>query len=1655
MGAAKKLIDKKVLRTLVPINALSAIHLEEISKKAIIEDVRSGTYVFKRGDRDYQTVFLLDGKVELVDEKRELVGTVVAGSESARHPLANKQPRQLGVRASGKVTVARIDSSLLDVLLTWDESSGYDVQEIDAQDDDDWMTRMLQSQAFLQLPPSNIHQLLMRLESVSASAGDVVVRQGEDGDYFYVVKTGRLAVTRKASARSKEVLLAELGEGACFGEEALVSGTKRNASVMMITDGSLMRLSKTDFNELLCASLVHEADYEGAQKLVAEGAKWLDVRLPGEFANQAIKGSANLPLSALREQCQELDSDTDYILCCDTGRRSAAGAFVLSQRGFNVYTLKNGLMDVPDDALTSQGVADGATPVKDADIIPFDSESGARNAADSESATDSDESPQADAVLIDKIAESEADKLALEKQLDEVTEERDVAHRQLEELNSEQRAYQADLDKFQADIAALKQQLSEVERQSVTGRKENQALLEQIEERNNRIEVGKHKLKSVETEKQCLQDELTGLQQTISQIQSSSEGRDDALRKELESMSARIAEERQLHSRQSAELQDELAKIRNDYTQLGQRTSQVAGERDAAVGSLEELKAELSDSRRQLETAGEEAQRLAKKLADADERANRESSNVSELQTQLQQVRDAADVQLEEVRAELGAEASALLEQVNDLGKQLEAVRSTAGGDLEALKQRNESVQQELEAERKQHVDKVEQNSQLEQQLTELRQQLDAAGQEAGEQQEQIRTEAAKEQADLVGQLEDLQREAADSQQQVKDLQESQVSLEAQLGELQQQVQEKDRQLQQMETDFQQQREEETSDNESLRSSLDESQARVEALDSELNSERERFADAGKRIAEIEAQLASKDKDHELDIASTREAMSRVQSEAENIKREQARLMETKRKLQRDLERERHDHESEVYRLRKELKDVAGESGAGLEAEFDALQEKIKQDALTRDDLEIKLGERSAQLEEFRSDIEKLTLQLAQAQGSARQAEQQLLETTRQANEEMAVRMEAEEKAQAALRDELAVAIGERNQSQEQITVTQHELEELRSGLEAANRDLAETRHATSALEEKVGNLSAERDAALESEAVVQQELDRLRAEAEVTRGLVDMQMPASEADDLLREELAMAKKNVDVAVRLRAQSEERVGELEAELEEFRSRLSTIESQFEESPAGHIPSLDQNDPSAASVLTPEYPVDDSDDDQGVTVLLEDEESVTELPVAPGSMNEPTPSSGRKGLVASALAVLLVFAGAGYWWFYGKGAASFDVLPSRLSVADSAGTMAASGSVADSGTDNKPQAVGKEEAPILPLAHETQALPVVKPLPDVEGVSAQAVKMPEPDAPAVAEEAVDGSNPKTSTQKPRVIPNFARGGSDRLLDNEIPRGNGDSGSVDASEETSPDLGGGNAENTAPVRKVAKPQPVRTYSQPLTAGGRGPTLVELQADSFTMGSSSASANFDERPQHTVNLRSFSISKREITFDEYNRFATDTGRRRPGDEGWGRGQRPVINVSWRDAVAYTRWLSEQTGSQYRLPTEAEWEFAASAGSDARFWWGNDVGSQYANCFNCGSEWSGVKTAPAGSFSASAFGVQDMLGNVMEWVQDCYRKDYREAPTDGSAVLMDGGCEKRVVRGGGFDSPADSLRSANRDFRIETSRLNNLGFRVVRVSD
>jgi len=241
---------------------------------------------------------------------------------------------------------------------------------------------------------------------------------------------------------------------------------------------------------------------------------------------------------------------------------------------------------------------------------------------------------------------------------------------------------------------------------------------------------------------------------------------------------------------------------------------------------------------------------------------------------------------------------------------------------------------------------------------------------------------------------------------------------------------------------------------------------------------------------------------------------------------------------------------------------------------------------------------------------------------------------------------------------------------------------------------------------------------------------------------------------------------------------------------------------------------------------------------------------------------------------------------------------------------------------------------------------------------------------------------------------------------------------------------------------------------TFRDRLAGGGQGPVMVWIPAGRFEMGSRRLSAEFDEKPPRQVRVDRLAISRYEITAAEYRRFARATGRRVPDIGDLDPESTPAIFVSWDDALYYTRWLSEQTGERYRLPSEAEWEYAARAGTDTRYWWGNDIGRGKAHCTGCRSGLDPRRPAPVGSFDPNPFGLYDTAGNVAEWVRDCYHDSYEGAPADGG-VWEGGDCSVRIVRGGSFSSVPDWLRSTKRDKFASDTRLDTLGFRVAREPD
>ncbi len=342
---ADEQISTELLRGFSPLDGLKRDNLAALARKVQIREMSPGQLLFKEGDTEKRTLYIISGILELVDQAK-VVGTVEGGSELARNPVAPVYPRRVTGRAKDRVQFISIDSDLLDVMLTWDQTGTYEVSELAGKSDqtnEDWMTMLLRTKAFHKIPPANIQAIFMRMQQINYRTGDVILKQGAEGDYFYVLIRGTALVTRETPLSKEGIKLAELKVGDTFGEEALISDAKRNATVAMQSDGAVMRLGKDDFKKLLNEPMLDWVTMREAEEIIRGGGQWLDVRLPSEFENQHLDGSLNIPLYFIRLKINTLDQSKKYIVCCDTGRRSSAGAYILSERGYQAYVLRGGI----------------------------------------------------------------------------------------------------------------------------------------------------------------------------------------------------------------------------------------------------------------------------------------------------------------------------------------------------------------------------------------------------------------------------------------------------------------------------------------------------------------------------------------------------------------------------------------------------------------------------------------------------------------------------------------------------------------------------------------------------------------------------------------------------------------------------------------------------------------------------------------------------------------------------------------------------------------------------------------------------------------------------------------------------------------------------------------------------------------------------------------------------------------------------------------------------------------------------------------------------------------------------------------------------------------------------------------------------------------
>ena len=339
------------LKDYIPLNTLDAERLHDLSQHARMLTLPKKSRIFHHGDIDSHVIFLYEGSVLLKNANTER--TLNAGEKNAFMSLDPHQPRRYNATAKTDVRLIYVERNLLDILLTWDPYAGYQVNIINDQtdyyDQNDWMLSILRSSIFQKIPPIKIQAMFQKLETYMQLKDDIVFSQGDDGDYFYLIKSGYCHVIRDTGHEKEKSI--HLGPGDSFGEEALLSKSPRNATVRMLSDGVLLRLKKDDFDDLFIDPVIQTLDFAQAEALHAHGANWIDVRQKKEHNTRFIPESLNIPLNRIRESLNEIPIDEPCIVFCDSGQRSACAAYLLSAYGYEAYVLEGGIQHLNEQLI--------------------------------------------------------------------------------------------------------------------------------------------------------------------------------------------------------------------------------------------------------------------------------------------------------------------------------------------------------------------------------------------------------------------------------------------------------------------------------------------------------------------------------------------------------------------------------------------------------------------------------------------------------------------------------------------------------------------------------------------------------------------------------------------------------------------------------------------------------------------------------------------------------------------------------------------------------------------------------------------------------------------------------------------------------------------------------------------------------------------------------------------------------------------------------------------------------------------------------------------------------------------------------------------------------------------------------------------------------
>ena len=762
------------IRRLIPINELSPDLQDQIMQKATVLTVKKKNAVFKQGDRDNFSYYLLDGTVELQANK-QVHNTITSGTDQACYPMAQLQPRQFTGVCKTVCVILQLSRDALDRVLILNQEKSADigtggeisVAELDASEVEDgeevdWMSRLLQSDIFARMPTANIHQLFALLEPIDYSAGDTVVKQGEPGEEFYIIQEGRCQVTRQPAGGGKELKLAELRTGDSFGEEALIAETTRNASVSMLTDGVLMRLSKQNFIELIRDPTLHAMTYEEADAKVKKGeAKWLDVRFKNEHERSSIDGSLNIPLNMLRVQMDTLDRGTYYIIYCDTGGRSSTAAFLLSGAGYDVSYLRGGLVNSPEAADPSEITNTPKTPP--AAVAAARAKQAAEAPAAAATPDESFDDPDIKASYLD--AEIARTNMELERTANK--QEKDAALRQA------QQEAQKKLQREKAKLEAARKQ-AEAEAQQL--RKAEADKLARLEsEAKQRIDAEKKKLEEVYSRNA---EEMEKLEMMKQEAEEKARLKQEHLEQQMQAA--------QRDKGEAARLKQQLEKARIAMAQEAERRKkeQELMERKIQMKARQKLEEERKKMAQQyaLNNAELEKARREKAAAEAARIAAKQEAErvISEYKSQHDKTKAADEERLRQERAKLEQQQRQIqeaLKQVQEARAEAEALKQEASDELAALRER----QRQSAA--------AQDGSALKNEIRQAEARLNKA-----------KLSIAKSQQQTVKIQEEKRVNAADLEAKKKEHEELNKKLAADLADFQEELEEQDREYQSMRT---------------------------------------------------------------------------------------------------------------------------------------------------------------------------------------------------------------------------------------------------------------------------------------------------------------------------------------------------------------------------------------------------------------------------------------------------------------------------------------------------------------------------------------------------------------------------------------------------------------------------------------------------------------------------------------------------------------------------------------------------------------------------------------------------------------------------------------------------------------------------------------